>query len=84
MPSHDQTEPQDVPISDDMIRLGQFLKLATVAEDGIDAKALLLDEAVHVNGEPESRRGRQLAPGDVVTVAVPAGTFRFRVTREQP
>ncbi len=78
----DEPAPQDVAISDDMIRLGQFLKLTAVAEDGIDAKALLLDEAVRVNGEPESRRGRQLAPGDLVTVTVPAGTFRLRVTRE--
>lgn len=81
MPSHDATTPRNVVISDDMIRLGQFLKLAAVAEDGIDAKALLGDEAVHVNGEPESRRGRQLRPGDIVAVEVPSGTFRLRVSR---
>ena len=50
------------------IRLGQFLKLADVVDQGSDAKQLLAEGAVLVNGEPEARRGRQLATGDVVTV----------------
>jgi ribosome-associated protein len=53
---------------DGMIRLGQLLKAAGLAESGGDAKALLADGAVTVNGEPETRRGRQLVPGDVVAV----------------
>ena len=63
------SEPVDIPIRGDMIRLGQLLKLAGVAEDGGEAKALLADGAVTVNGEPEARRGRQLGVGDVVQVA---------------
>jgi ribosome-associated protein len=59
---------RDVPIRDDTIRLGQFLKLADLVDTGADAKPLLLEGAVLVNGEPETRRGRQLAPGDIVTV----------------
>jgi ribosome-associated protein len=59
---------QDVPISDDMIRLGQFLKLANVIDSGSDARILLEDGSVRVNGAPERRRGRQLRRGDVVTV----------------
>ena len=51
-----------------MIRLGQLLKLAGVAESGTDAKDLLAADAVRVNGEPETRRGRQLHRGDVVSV----------------
>jgi ribosome-associated protein len=58
-----------VQIADDMIRLGQFLKLADLAEDGGHARALLEAGDVTVNGEPESRRGRQLHHGDVVAVA---------------
>ena len=58
----------DVPITDDMIRLGQFLKLADLIESGSDARILLQDDSVLVNGEPERRRGRQLHRGDVVTV----------------
>lgn len=60
-------EPQDIPIRGHMIRLGQLLKLAGIAQDGGEAKALLEDGHVHVNGEVELRRGRQLHPGDVVT-----------------
>ncbi|WP_436494794.1 RNA-binding S4 domain-containing protein [Actinokineospora sp. HUAS TT18] len=59
---------RDIEIRDDMIRLGQLLKLAGIAEDGTHAKDLLDAAEVAVNGEPENRRGRQLHPGDVVTV----------------
>ena len=57
---------RDVEIRGYTIRLGQLLKLAGLADSGADAKALLGDGAVTVNGEPEERRGRQLHPGDVV------------------
>jgi ribosome-associated protein len=57
---------RDVPIRDEVIRLGQLLKLAGIAHTGGEAKALLEEGAVTVNGEPESRRGRQLRAGDVV------------------
>lgn len=59
---------RDVTIREGTIRLGQFLKLADLVDAGGDAKALLADEAVSVNGEVETRRGRQLAAGDVVAV----------------
>ncbi|GMA88532.1 hypothetical protein GCM10025868_37820 [Angustibacter aerolatus] len=48
------------------IRLGQLLKLADLADTGADAKTLLAEGAVQVNGEPEQRRGRQAQAGDVV------------------
>ncbi|MEA2480567.1 MAG: ribosome-associated protein [Thermoleophilaceae bacterium] len=51
-----------------MIRLGQLLKLADVVSGGGEAKLLLGEGAVTVNGETEARRGRQLHPGDVVRV----------------
>lgn len=57
-----------VSIRDDMIRLGQFLQLAGVVDGGSEAKQLLADAEVRVNGEPEPRRGRQLHPGDLVEV----------------
>jgi ribosome-associated protein len=60
---------RDVAIRGDMIRLGQLLKLADVVDSGGELKALLAEAEVLVNGEPESRRGRQLHPGDLVTVA---------------
>jgi ribosome-associated protein len=60
---------RDVAIRGDMIRLGQLLKLADVVDSGGELKALLAETEVLVNGEPEARRGRQLHPGDAVTVA---------------
>lgn len=57
---------RDVEINDDMIRLGQLLKLAGLAEHGAEAKALLEAGEVEVNGSVEIRRGRQLGPGDEV------------------
>ena len=64
---------------DEPIRLGQFLKLVGLAETGGHARALLDDDAVTVNGEPENRRGRQLRPGDVVEVDLPGGVQRATV-----
>jgi ribosome-associated protein len=59
---------RDVSIRDQSIRLGQFLKLADLVDNGADAKPLLMRGVVLVNGEVETRRGRQLAKGDVVAV----------------
>jgi len=57
-----------VPVRGETIRLGQLLKLADLVDTGADAKPLLADGAVSVNGETETRRGRQLRKGDVVVV----------------
>jgi ribosome-associated protein len=51
------------------IRLGQFLKLADLIDSGSDAKAAIAEGLVRVNDEVETRRGRQLQPGDVVVHA---------------
>jgi len=59
---------RDLPIRGDGIRLGQALKLSGLAESGGEARALVEDGAVTVNGEVETRRGRQLRHGDVVAV----------------
>ncbi len=59
---------RDVQVRDDGIRLGQFLKLAGLAESGSQARQLLDSGAVEVNAALELRRGRQLADGDIVEV----------------
>jgi ribosome-associated protein len=59
---------RDVAIDGDMIRLGQFLKLADLADTGGEGKILIASGDVTVNGEVDTRRGRQLHPGDVVAV----------------
>lgn len=66
---------QDVEIREDGIRLGQFLKLCGLADSGSHAKSLLDADLVSVNDEAETRRGRQLVKGDVVTV----GTEKARL-----
>jgi ribosome-associated protein len=60
---------REVEIRGESIRLGQLLKLAGVVDSGAEAKLLLTEGAVTVNGEPEERRGRQLRAGDVVAAA---------------
>ena len=67
----------DVPIRDESIRLGQFLKLANLIDTGSDAKELMIQGSVTVNGDVETRRGRQLVPGDVVQL----GGAEARVSR---
>lgn len=48
------------------IRLGQFLKLANMVQDGLQAKIVIVNKEVSVNGEIETRRGKQLCQGDIV------------------
>jgi ribosome-associated protein len=66
VPPH--ADPRDVPIREQTIRLGQLLKLAGLAASGGEARTLVQDGDVLVNGDVETRRGRQLRRGDLVTV----------------
>ena len=68
MTADDAVDPVDVPTREGTIRLGQFLKLADLVDQGSDAKALRGRPEVLVNGAVETRRGRQLVTGDIVTV----------------
>jgi len=60
---------QQVAVRDGVIRLGQLLKLAGVVETGGEAKLRIQEGEARVNGEVETRRGRQLVPGDLVEFA---------------
>lgn len=53
---------------DEYIKLDQFLKLAQIVITGGEAKAIILEGMVKVNGEVELRRGRKLRDGDRVEV----------------
>jgi len=66
---------REIAIRGEVIRLGQLLQLAGLADSGGEAKELLALGGVTVNGEPESRRGRQLRAGDVVA----AGGEQLRI-----
>ena len=70
------SEAVEVPITGEMIRLGQLLKLAGVVDDGGHARTLIEDGAVSVDGEVDRRRGRQVRPGSLVDL----GETRIRVT----
>lgn len=61
--------PLDVEIRDESIRLGQLLKLASIVDDGATAREAISSGEVTVNGEVDTRRGRQVRPGDVVSFA---------------
>jgi ribosome-associated protein len=63
------SDPETIDLRDESIKLGQFLKLSDLVDSGADAKGLLARGLVRVNGDVETRRGRQLATGDVVECA---------------
>ena len=58
---------EKVIIRDDFIKLGQAMKLAGMVGSGVDAKMLIQDGQVEVNGEVEYQRGKTLHEGDVIT-----------------
>lgn len=54
-----------IKIKDEFIKLGQALKLAGLVSNGVEAKIVVQDGQVKVNGEVDTRRGRKLYKGDV-------------------
>ena len=60
--------PHEVAIRDETIRLGQLLKLVGVVDNGATAREVIERGLVAVNGRVDTRRGRQVRAGDVVTL----------------
>ena len=58
---------QEIKLRDEFIKLGQALKAAGLVGSGVDAKLVIQDGLVKVNGETEVQRGKQLYDGDMVT-----------------
>ena len=56
-----------IKLRDEFIKLGQALKAANLVEDGVEAKYVIQDGEVLVNGEVDTRRGRKLYDGDVIS-----------------
>lgn len=52
---------------EEYIKLGQLLKKANVVSSGVEAKMVILDGCVTLNGKIELQRGKKVYPGDVVT-----------------
>ncbi len=57
---------QEITIRDEFIKLGQAMKLAGLVESGVDAKIVIQNGEVKVNGEVETRRGKKLHEGDII------------------
>ena len=57
----------ELKLRDEFIKLGQALKAADLVGDGVEAKFAIQDGDSYVNGEVDTRRGRKLYEGDVVT-----------------
>lgn len=62
------------------IKLGQFVKLASLADSGAEARELIESGDILVNGVVETRRGHHLSDGDVVSLLLPNSTVTVKVT----
>ena len=60
---------REIMIRDEFIKLGQLLKLADLVGSGVDAKYVIQDGQVKVNGQVEVQRGKKIVPGDVIEYA---------------
>lgn len=58
---------ETIKIKDEYIKLGQALKLAGFVGSGVDAKFIIQDGCVQVNGTTEYQRGKKIYAGDIVT-----------------
>ena len=58
---------RELRLRDEYITLGQLLKAEGLVEDGVEAKIEIQSGAVSVNGEVDTRRGRKLRDGDIVS-----------------
>ena len=58
---------ETIKIRDEFIKLGQALKAAGLVESGVEAKIVIQNGAVLVNGRPELQRGKKLTGGEVIS-----------------
>lgn len=57
-----------IKIRTDFIQLDQFLKWCGAVQTGGEAKHLITNGAIQLNGVTETRRGKKLYPGDIISV----------------
>lgn len=57
----------EIKLRDEFIKLGQALKAAGLVQDGVESKIVIQDGLVKVNGEVDTRRGKKLYDGDVIS-----------------
>ncbi len=74
---------ENIKIDTPFIKLQQLLKFADVVSDGSDAKILIAEGYVSVNGEKELRRGRKIYPGDCVLIEYGENKISLKAVGEQ-
>lgn len=72
---------EEIKITSEYIKLDQLLKFANLTENGADAKFLVQNGYVSVDGEVETRRGRKLRGGEVVEIDYEGQQFSVKVSR---
>ena len=55
-----------IHLREDFIKLGQALKASGLVQSGVDAKFVIQDGLVKVNGKVDTRRGKKLVDGDII------------------
>ncbi len=73
---------ETISISTEFIKLDQFLKFANITENGADAKFLVTNGYVKLNGETEIRRGKKLYNDDIVEIDYEGQYFCLKVVKE--
>lgn len=71
-----------IKIKTPFIQLQQLLKFADVVEEGADAKILIQEGYVSLNGETETRRGKKIYPGDEVEISYDGQKISLKVDGE--
>ncbi len=74
---------EEIKITSEFIKLDQLLKFANLVENGADAKFLVQNGYVYVDGEVETRRGKKLRGGEVVEIDYEGQNFSVKVIADK-
>ena len=77
-----ETQTEKIAIKTEFIKLDQLLKFSGVADIGSEAKQMVLDGIVNVNGEVCPMRGKKIRPGDLVEITGEDIIIRLEVVGE--
>ena len=73
---------ENIYIKTEYIKLDQLLKFANITENGADAKFLITEGFVTLNGETEIRRGKKIYPNDIVKIDYEGAKFSLKVLED--
>lgn len=77
-----ETQTEKIAIKTEFIKLDQLLKFSGVADIGSEAKQMVLDGIVNVNGKVCTMRGKKIRPGDLVEITGEDMIIRLEVVGE--